>query len=284
MYGIKTQDGLYALRDQPDLTDPVPQGNKKQTPTFGSSLAETVDRLNRRPGSHPPMLVDAALAPKRAAVFGEEFTPPKQLLQALAQLYGLRVETDDKERKHLTRRQVLAPDNYAGLYQAAQGVLPDPLLRAYRMHPGRPTPLYTAAVQELRTVIEPKIDQSLRARVTGSGVKGDKAPPTPGHVPLSSLTGRENSALAVALTAEALPEVEAALLQPLPPAFSRFDQSRLTGGFYQDEGKRKFQLAFAFPTLDGKGLTSGPVVSNLNFPEQPEITTVPSAADGPSQP
>lgn len=197
-------------------------------------------------------------------------------------MYGLHVDTDDKERKHLTRRHVLAPDSYAGLYQAAQNVMPDPLLRAYRMHPGRPSALYTAAVQELRTVIGSQIDQSLRARPVRIAVKGDKA--APGHVPLSSLSGRENSALAVALTAEALPDIEAALTQPLPPAFGHFDQLCLTGGFYQDAGHRKFQLAFAFPSADGKSLTGGPGVSNLNFPAQPDITTVPSDADGPSQP
>ena len=154
---VKTQDGLVSLPDRPDPTDPVPQGNRKPTPTLGSTLAEIVGRLNRRPGSRPPMLVDAALAPKRAAVFGEEFTSPKRLLQALVELYGLHVDTDDKERRHLTRRHVLASDNYAGVYQAAQGALPDPLLRAYRMHPGRPSSLGTAAVRELRAVIEPKI-------------------------------------------------------------------------------------------------------------------------------
>lgn len=281
MHYMTIQDGLYAFPDRPDSTNPVPQGNKKPAPTLGSTLAEIVGRLNRRPGSRPPVLVDAALAPKRAAVFGEEFTSPKRLLQALAELYGLHVDTDEKERSHLTRRHVLAPDDYAGVYQAAQGALPDPLLRAYRMHPGQPSALGTAAVRELRAVIEPKIDQSLRARATAGGVK-DKSAPAPGQVRLSSLTGRENSALAVALAAQALPDVEQALLRPLPPVYSRLDQLCLTGGFYQDGGKRKFQLAFAYPSADGKGLASGPGVSNLNFPAQPEVTTVPAAPEPPN--
>lgn len=251
---LTVQNGVYQIPPAPDPTDP--SGAKAATKPVNlpecSSLGQIVERLNARAGGHPTMVVDAALAPKRACIFGEQFTPPDRLLYALADLYGLRVVTDEKGRLCLTRPAVQAPSDFTGLYQMVQWVLPAPLLRAQQRYgPRKPSPLRIAAVRHLRTIIEPKLPKA-----------------KDGRLPLSALSSRENAALATALMADVFASLSETLTRPVPPSVIRFHELRLTGGPYEEDGRRKFQLFLAFPTANGAGLISGPGVGNMNFPQQ----------------
>jgi len=243
------------VMSSPDPTDPpppaVPVSHSPMSVNVVNSetLGEVVARLNVGTGGKPKITVDAALAPKRVAVFGEEFTPPLKILDALAELYGLRVRhSDDEKTLRLTRRLFQVPLTPEGISLAIQAIMPAPLIRARQNYLGRqPAPLHIAAVRALRTVIEPKLKASKTGRVA-----------------LSELSSRENMALAAALMADTAGTLEDAFSQPLPPGVLNPNLLRLTGTIQEQNGRRTTELHLALPNLDGKGtLVIGPGIGNM---------------------
>ena len=225
---------------------PPPQ---KPPPPVSASLDQILTRLNSRAGAHPPMVVEDYLAPKRATVFGEQYATPPQVMQVLADVYGLRVKTEDTGRLRLTRRYADPPLDMGGLYGAIEQALPDPALRAYNAHPDvRLSPLRVAAVREIRTAAEPKIKAA-----------------KDGHAALSTLSEKEKAALATVLMLDVLQNLGQSFQGGAPDAITRFDELRLTGGPYEDEGKEKFSLTLDFPNADGKALIPGPGVGNMAY-------------------
>lgn len=135
-----TWDGLTngkAILSDNDPTYPIPPvtpaPNPRRPPDAINSetLGEVVTRLNTRIGGKPKVTVDAALAPKRVTIFGEQSTPPLKVLDALAEVYGLRVRrSDDEKTLRLTRRLFQVPLDPVGISLAIQAVMPAPLIRA----------------------------------------------------------------------------------------------------------------------------------------------------------
>ena len=231
---VGRRNGKYVLSDKPDPTDPPPASTpEKPLPPVNTALDQILTRLNSRAGTHPPMVVEDYLAPKRVTVFGEQYAPPQQVLQALADVYRLRVKTESTGRLRLTRRYVDPPLDIGGLYGALEQALPDPVLRAYNAHPDvRLSPLRVAAVREIRTAAEPKIKAA-----------------KDGHVALSTLPEKEKTALATILMLDVLQNLGQSFRGGTPEALTRFDQLRLTGGPYKDkdEGKQKFESDAGLP-------------------------------------
>lgn len=247
-------DGKPVLSDN-DPTDPTPPAIPAAPLGAAGSVvnSETLDaiinRLNTRIGGKPKLTVDAALAPKRVAIFGEQFTPPIKILDALAALYGLRVRhSDDEKSLRLTRRLFQVPLTPEGISLAIQALMPAPLIRARQNYLGRqPAPLHIAAVRALRTVIEPKLKASKTSRVS-----------------LSELSSRENMALAAALMADTAGTLEDAFSQPFPPGVLNPNILRLIGTVQEKNGRRTIDLHLALPSLESKDtLVMGPGVGNM---------------------
>lgn len=241
-------NGKAILSDN-DPTDPPPLSPKVDVVANSETLNDIVARLNTRIGGKPKLTVDAALTLKRVAVFGEQFTPPTKILDALAELYGLRVRhSDDEKTLRLTRRLFQVPLAPEGISLAIQSAMPAPLIRARQNYLGRqPAPLHIAAVRALRTVIEPKLKASKTGRVA-----------------LSELSNQENMTLAAALMADTAGELEEAFSRPMPPGVLNPNLLRLTGTVREQNGRRTVELFLALPNLDGKGtLVIGPGIGNM---------------------
>jgi len=235
--------------DPPPPALPVPHSGAAVTAVNSETLREVVARLNVGTASKPKLAVDAALAPKRVAVFGEQFTPPLRIFDALAELYGLRVRhSDDEKSLRLARRLFQVPLTPEGISLAIQALMPAPLIRARQNYLGRqPAPLHIAAVRALRTVIEPKLKASKTGRVS-----------------LSELSSRENMALATALMADTARTLEDAFSQPFPPGVLNPNILRLAGTIQEQNGRRTIDLHLALPSLESKDtLVMGPGVGNM---------------------
>lgn len=183
------------------------------------------------------MSVEPYLAPKRAAIFGEEAATPRQELDAVADVYGLRVFTGDKEAAHdrlrLTRRAAQVPLDLVSLHASILQALPDPLVRACRLHnhpspfdpvspaPSGLSPLFVPAVKQIRAAAEPKLRASKDGRVA-----------------LSALSEREGRALATLLMLEAMDALAVWVRATPPETITRYDELRLGGGCTRRTARR----------------------------------------------
>jgi len=242
---------MMQLTSAPDPTDPVPMpaNAPKPAPPVSSSLAEIVARLNARVADGLKVSVEPYLAPKRATVFGEEVATPRQELDALADVYGLRVFTGDKEGGHdrlrLTRLTAQVPLNLIALHDSILQALPAPLVRAYRMRngfapldPASPIPsglsaLRVYAVRQIRAAVEPRV----RALKDGKD----------GRVALSSLSEKEGRAFAMTLMVDAVDALGSWVDANPPETITRFNELRLGGGLYVKDGKKQMDLMVGFP-------------------------------------
>lgn len=256
-----------------DVTDPAPApaNTPAPIPPLSSSLGDILTRLNVRAadgvkGDGLKVTVQPYLAPKRATVFGEALATPRQEVAALADVYGLRVLTEEKEQGHdrlrVTRLTPGAPLDVTALHDVLRQFLPDPLLRAYRMHPTfgvfGPTspipsglsPLLVYAVKQIRTAAEPKIRAS-----------------KDGHVALSALSEQEGRAFAMTLMVDALDSMRNLLDAAPPKELAQFNDLRLSGGLSDDnDGKKRLTLLLALPySNDPSSLQPGIGVGGINY-------------------
>ena len=236
-----------------DATDPTPTPADvpRPDPPVSSSLGDTLTRMNVQAigpgGDGLKVTLPPYLAPKRATVFGAEAMTPRQEVAALAEVYGLRVLTEDRERGHdrlrLTRLSPTPTLDMAALHDVVGQFLPDPLVRAYRMHPifssfipdspilSGVSPLVIYAVRQIRTAAEPKIRASKE-----------------GKVALSALSEQEGRAFAVVLMADALDSLRGLLTADPPKELTHFSELRLSGGLSDDkDGKKRLTLLLALP-------------------------------------
>jgi len=254
-----------------DMTDPrpAPANAPPPAPPVSASLAEIIARLNTRAVDGLKVSVEPYLAPKRATVFGEAWAMPRQELAALADVYGLRVFTGDKEggkdRLRLTRQTAQVPLDVVALHDSLLRSLPDPLVRACRMHPARVpfnpdapvspipyglSPLLMYAVRQIRTAAEPRIRAS-----------------RDGKVALSALSEQEGRAFAVTLMADTMESLSDLVTANLPKEFTQFNELRLSGGLHDDEdGKKRLTLLLALPNPNNPStLQAGIGVGGMNY-------------------
>ena len=257
-----------------DITDPlpVPPDAPAPAPPVSASLGNILTRLNVSAagpkGDGLKVTLQPYLAPKRATVFGAEATTPRQEVAALAAVYGLRVLTEEKEgrkdRLRVTRLTPTAALDVAVLHDVVGQFLPDPLVRAYRMHPKAgggtfdPTspipfntsPLMVYAVRQIRTAAEPKIRAS-----------------KDGKVALSALSEREGRAFAVVLMVDTMDSLIRWLTADPPREVTRFSELRLSGGLSDDkQGRKRMDLMLALPNPDDPSrLQQGMGVGEINY-------------------
>lgn len=245
---LATAMQLTSASDPTDPT-PVPANAPPPAPPVSSSLADILTRMNACAADGLKVTVEPYLAPKQATVFGEEAATPRQEVAALAEVYGLRVFTGDKEGGHdrlrLTRRTVSVPLNLISLRDSVLQALPDPLVRAYRLHnrfaapdPAAPAllgvpALQVYAVRQIRAAVEPKI----RALKDGRD----------GRVALSALSEKEGRAFAMTLMLDAMDALSHWVEATPPETITRFNELRLGGGLYERNGKKQMDLMIGFP-------------------------------------
>ncbi len=254
-----TPQTAMQLTSAPDPTDPpfAPANAPKLAPPVSSALVELLTRLNAHAADGLKVSVEPYLAPKRATVFGEEAVTPRQELTALADVYGLRVLTEEKEQGHdrlrLTRRTAPVPLDLIALYDSVLQALPDPLIRAYRMRGASHSsaPFYEAAVERIRAAVELKLQASKD--------NGER-------VPLSALSEREGRAFATLLMLDALAALSSWVGTNPPDTITRFNDLRLRGGLYEEGGKEKltFGLQLPYPSDPGT-LAPGIAVGGINY-------------------
>ena len=250
---------------------PIVANAPAPAPPVSSSLGDILTRLNAHVAADPKgdglkVTIPPYLAPKQATVFGEAQTTPRQEVAALADVYGLRVLTEEKEggkdRLRLTRRTPTPTLDVAALHDVVGQFLPDPLVRAYRMHPtygafdpnspipSGVSPLLVYAVRQIRTAAEPKIRAAKDRKVA-----------------LSALSEREGRAFAVVLMMDTMDSLIRLLPAEPPREITRFNELRLSGGLYDDkQGKKRLTLLLALPNPnDPSTLQQGMGVGEINY-------------------
>lgn len=286
----------------PDPTDPAPQittpGATLTTSTLGSVLAD----LNARRGDAAEMVVDDTLAAKPVMVFGERAVPPGQILDALAEVYGLRVRAQEDGKLRLTRRLFKMAVKITDLPEALRQVFPEPLLRAFHSSAlaqldaeerenaaRRYQPKMQSAAEETntRTIEEPSAEvERMRERFKSRDrLRGlprqiriaaaqrlrtllePKVKLSPdSRMPLSSLSHEERMGLAVLLMADAWEGLRLLISLPTPEWITNFNNLYLVGGLTEDKGVQTFSLFLATPALDGANVNiDGPGVAAVPY-------------------
>jgi len=296
----KAPPGLVFFRALPDApSDSVPLfGFGKDTPPqeardkremAPSTLASVVASLNaRRKDTEPKITVDDALAPKPVIVFGSEAASPRQILDALAAVYGLRVVTDEDGALRLSRPSFRLAATIADLPEAVRRTFPEPLLRAFhtdeserlrREVMGEDLRRYQRRVAEeageIQTPEEAKAErersqkrseqfskvnflpdaiqiaatQHLRA-LTEPKVEADPN----GRLPLSALNQEVKNTLAYLIMAEEYRGLNILFHRPAPDWITHLDQMYLVGGVYEHDGKKTFALFTAKSSPDGENV------------------------------
>ena len=266
---VTTPQTAMQLTSSPDLTDPLPApfNAPGPAPPVSSSLAEIIARLNARAADGLKVTVEPYLAPKQVTVFGENCVTPKQELDALAELYGLRVFTEEKQggkdRLRLTRQTARVPLDVVALHDSILQALPGPLVRAYNLHndfvPPDPASLIPFglsaprmyAVRQIRTAAEPKLR-----------VARDKD----GRVALSALSEREGRAFAVLLILDVMHSLGIWVRATPPDQIIRFNDLCLGGGLSEKDGKKQMDLILELPRPGAPFvLEPGPGVGGINY-------------------
>lgn len=256
-----TQTALLFESD-PTAPAPAPANAPKPIPPVSSSLAEILARLNARAAdglkdNGLKVSVEPYLAPKRATVFGEEAATPRQEVDALADMYGLRVFTGEKEGGHdrlrLTRRTAQVPLNVLALHSSILQSLPEPLVRACLVQGGFSDPnrsqLMVSAVKQIREAVEPR-------------VRGTKN----GRVALSALSEREGRAFASLMTLDSMQSLHEWLQRDPPEEFTRFNELWVKTVLSEQGGKRKLNFWVMLPGVNGSShLLPGLGVGNIDY-------------------
>lgn len=273
MYFMPFDEGgpLPTINGNPLPPTPEPDRRtwKAEVPT---TLGEVVAALNRRVG--PRMAVDAALAAKPVTIIGARIIPTEKVLSAMAQVYGLRVKTENEILLRLTRRALRLPTDVWALSVSVRRALPPSLLRAVQdgerekqnASPTDPDALrkwnderYTMPYfeREVRLSLLPDTRRAEAARRLRAAYEQRQTKKGVFNlVPLVGLSETERSAFGIFLVMKFL-EVVRSRLQASPPAYlSRFDELYVFGGPYQDKasGGQKFALFLGFYNPNTKKL------------------------------
>jgi hypothetical protein len=262
--GAMQVKGQFAQGDMTDPT-PLPANAPKPAPPISLSLKDIVTHLNAQAPDGLKITVESYLAPKQASVFGEAVVSPREELNALAEIYGLRVLTEEKvggkDRLRLTRQTAQVPLDVIALHDSLLNSLPDPLVRACRMHPTFGTfntasplpsgisPLLIYAVKQLRTAAEPKIKASKNGRVA-----------------LSMLSEREGRAFAMTVMVDAMDALCALTTADVPKEVTQFNELRLGGGLSGSKTNQKMSIRLELPDPTAPGtLRAGLGVGEISY-------------------
>ena len=264
---VTLSDPTRPLTVRPASTMPLA---RPPTDTEPTTLAQVVAGLKGRPGAK--VLVDAALASKHVSIFGGSGLPAAALVQAMADVYGLRVKVKDDGTLLLTLLPHLIPLNYAALVVDVRNALPDPLARAAIRDAarenvngdfGQSRPYWRGASQTKKVILDLQ-HSALRALRTEAEPR--IRPAKDGRIPLSSLSSRANAELAVVLAMPSVQELAMLAAQGVPETVSRFDELRLVGGPSRESGGTTFELELDLPgTDDTQPLQRGIHIGNLKY-------------------
>lgn len=122
-------DGTNVYQPKPADLSPPDRERRAAIPE-AITLKELIAYL--QPRSAETLSLDPVLAEKTVTATGGKFAPPMDVLEGVAQMYGLRVLRPEEGKRKLTRRGIKFPQRMAGMYQAVRDMLPNPLRRAAR--------------------------------------------------------------------------------------------------------------------------------------------------------
>lgn len=139
MTAVNSHPATYRKPDGtpfPDNDPTAPLADRPSVSTIGrsaladQSLGTVVARLDAKRDGTPTMMVDPILQAKPITVVGEANATSSNILQALADVYGLRVRTNTDGTQLLTRRLFYIPQNAGELPGAMRQIFPAPFVRA----------------------------------------------------------------------------------------------------------------------------------------------------------
>jgi hypothetical protein len=219
--------------------------------------------------------VDPALAEKRVTLVGDPFTDPDTLFEAVAELYGLRITTDqDKNYRLLTRPRLRLPTDMGQLRAALFEILPQPFLRAALDLPA-PGPATRALYRDednpnnpIRTPEKWRLAAVRLARFYAEPVLKQKKVDT---LALAEIEPTGRIALANVLMADVMAPFRELVANPVPPPYiADFNRLVLKGGPFTDrDGERQFSLGLATRREDGSLRPCGGFVSRMALLEAP---------------
>ena len=239
------------LSSTPDPTDPllVRVGTFPPAPPMSASLAQIAAQMNARAADGLKVSVEPYLAPKRATVFGEEAATPRQALDALAEVYGLRVLDRGKGSRATTGLRLNSADGAcsAELHCPARLHLPGPA------RPARPrlSKHSASAVYDPKSSLLPVFRRSKCMRC-GSYERGRnqssrrlKTGAWPYPASPSRKAERLRTLVHVRRDADLLSSLDNSAIYPLK--LTRLQRFRWAEGLYEEEGKKRLTFALQFP-------------------------------------
>ncbi len=270
-------DGIV-LNQTVDVSDPL---RAVQTPAVQTPVDDGHTTLEKAVAGlaadgKKPVLVDAALRDKPVTLVGAENASPDEVRSALTDLYGLRIRTDEKGARFLTRPAFRVPLEVEGVPLEVRRLLPPSLLRkvhdsAYQQSR---TPWEQLAATNGADIVQDeqdfkkKVKQAKEAAGISDAIKkaaikriyaaiAPQLKAAPGQfIPFAKLPESAREAFALYQMADMLGEVLNALTPRVPLYLTQPDSIVLTGGPYTDpQGKAKFSLTLKYVSPGGQTLT-----------------------------
>lgn len=252
-------------------TPPVATVQRLKTSRF--TLKDALAGLAARHPGGVSLSVDDALAAKQILVVGGEKQSPPVLLRALADVYGLRVMTQENGALRLTRRSSRPISEVNQLREAVIWALPDPVIRALQVTTAAPD---TGRVSEGTKPKAPRKSFGAMAHlartISGAAARDLRADLVPrlsasptGQAPLLALDPEKRTAFATMLIMDCAQSLEPVLVHPVPNVVSRINQLYITGSVYESERDGKPWYSFFLALPSGQKLIGGPGLFNRKY-------------------
>ncbi len=238
-----TRNGVAKVFPDPDdtATPFIPPRSSESMP-----LSKAVERLGTDDKDLDIYQVDPIIADKSVMLIRSEASSRHAVMQALADVYGLRIR-HDRNANVLTLRKVPIVRNITMLPQALKDVMPEPFLRAMYAHSKTKNTTQSGHEKAMDyTQAKIWIQWAVIDRVRG--LVEPNAPAPDGQIVLSELEPQAKMAHALLLLMGSSISIIEFIGRPVPEYINNFEQMVLLGGTTTSpDGKRRMSFYFTRP-------------------------------------
>lgn len=256
-------------------------------------LRDVVATLNRHPKLTSQCHVEEALASKTITGVGMEKRNPREIMESVAAIYGLRLvisrdPAPGKSKLVLSLPKAATPRSVTDLPSVVRTLFPDPLARSLngRLAVTQPIDKVEAAFlarlpKSDRQTIESKnaaykqfeeiqqrafalpwlAGRQLEETYTRWSLRNLRKP-----LPITDLTAEEKSLVAIVFTSPAFAKMAWDFGQEVPAYIGQFEQLTVRGGPYRDpERGTRYKMSLLLPNPNGGDLIDVAGVSNMPY-------------------
>lgn len=273
---VHTRNGVVVPSSDP--TDPagIPESTKFflddiHHSAHSASLSQSLSALNKRADNKVVYKVDPACASKRVTLIGTDKLPAEELVNSLAEVYGLRLAHNEDSSVVVKLPMIVEAKSLSDIGRSVRSAIPDPIYRAMRSRTSysptsRPLPEPFVSLTDYSLKESDMHHAALRMflYLAEPQVKSQKAE----KLALSRMGTRARNLFEYTSTAVTFAKACWIADRSDPPYITDFDHITLTGGLYRnDDGKKSFSLYFSYRDPKTGEQRQGDGFSTIGIPQ-----------------